>query len=105
MQANEKASRRIIEEVFGAGKYDIVGELVDDKAIGHDPARPEPTVGIDGLKESARGYRAAFPDLTCKVEQSLASGDLVALQWSARGTHKGELSGSRRPASRRRSLG
>jgi len=93
MQENAKGSKRIIEEIFGAGKYDVADELVAPGAKGHDPALPEPTMGPQGLKEAARGYREAFPDLRATVEQVIEQGDYVALRWTCRGTHKGELFG------------
>jgi steroid delta-isomerase-like uncharacterized protein len=93
MEANAKASRRILEELFGAGNYGLADELIAADAVGHDPALPEPVSGPEGLKEAARGYRSAFPDLTMTVETVLAEGDLVAIRWTARGTHKGDLFG------------
>jgi predicted ester cyclase len=93
MNENANGSRRIIEEVFGAGRYELADELVAEGAIGHDPALPEPAVGPEGLKEGARGYRAAFPDLRIMVGDVVAQDDLVAIRWTARGTHKGELFG------------
>jgi steroid delta-isomerase-like uncharacterized protein len=93
MEANKKASRRVIEEIFGAGKYDLADELIQADGIGHDPALPAPVRGPEGLKESAQGYRAAFPDLKLTVDEAVAEGDLVAIRWTARGTHKGDLFG------------
>ena len=93
MEANKTASRRIIEEIFGAGKFDLADDLLRKDAVGHDPALPEPVKGPEGLKESARGYREAFPDLEAIVEEILAEGDLVATRWTCRGTQKGELFG------------
>lgn len=34
------------------------------------------------------GFRAAFPDLHATISQILGEGDLVAVQWSASGTHQ-----------------
>jgi steroid delta-isomerase-like uncharacterized protein len=93
MEANEKASRKILQEVFGAGKYEVADELIRADAIGHDPALPEPVKGPEGLKEAARGYRAAFPDLELTIQGTVAEGDLVAIRWIAQGTHKGDLFG------------
>jgi steroid delta-isomerase-like uncharacterized protein len=93
MDANKQASRRILEEIFGAGKFDVADELLRPDAIGHDPALPEVVMGPAGLKEAARGYREAFPDLKATVDQVLAEGDLVATRWTCRGTHQGELFG------------
>ena len=93
MDGNKEASRRMIEEVFGAGKVAVADELIHEHAIGHDPAQPGPISGREGVKESAGGYRSAFPDLVMTVDQSFAEGDLVATRWTARGTHEGELFG------------
>ena len=93
MEANKQASRRILGEIFGAGAYGLADELVLPDAIGHDAASPEPIKGAEGLKEAAGGYRAAFPDLTIVVEDVIAEGDLVAVRWTARGTHQGDLFG------------
>jgi steroid delta-isomerase-like uncharacterized protein len=93
MEQNAIGSKRIIEELFGAGKYELADELIAAGAVGHDPALPESPVGPEGVKESARGYRTAFPDLTITVDQVIAEGEYVATRWTARGTHKAELFG------------
>ena len=93
MEANEQASRKILEEVFGAGKYDLADDVIRADAIGHDPALPEPVKGPEGLKEAARGYRGAFPDLELTIHETVAEGELVAIRWTAQGTHRGDLFG------------
>jgi steroid delta-isomerase-like uncharacterized protein len=93
MKENARGSQRVIEEIFGAGNFDLAHELIAAEAIGHDAARPEPAIGPGGVIESARGYRDAFPDLRLTVEQVIADGDYVAIRWTARGTHRGDLFG------------
>jgi len=93
MGKNADGSRRIIEEIFGAGNYELTQELIGADAVGHDPAQPAPINGPDGVAASARGYRDAFPDLTLTVNQQIADGDYVATRWTAKGTHKGDLFG------------
>jgi steroid delta-isomerase-like uncharacterized protein len=90
---NARGSRRIIEEMFGAGNYELAHELIAADAVSHDPAQPERVTGAAGAIESARGYRDAFPDLRMTVDQVVADGDDVAIRWTARGTHKGDLFG------------
>jgi steroid delta-isomerase-like uncharacterized protein len=92
-EENKQAARRLIEEAFGAGNFDVVDELVDPGYVGHDPTLPEPIRGPQGVKELAQGYRAAFPDMRLTVEEQLADGDQVTTRWTARGTHQGELFG------------
>ena len=93
MDANATGSKRLIEEVFGGGNYDVADELIAPGAVGHDPAQPAPVTGPEGVKESARGYRSAFPDLSFTIDQTVAEGEYVACRWTSRGTHKGELFG------------
>lgn len=90
---NARGSRRVLEEMFGGGNYELAHELIADDAVGHDPAQPEPTTGAAGEIEAARGYREAFPDLRMTVDQVIAEGQDVAIRWTARGTHKGDLFG------------
>jgi len=37
--------------------------------------------------------KSAFPDAVCTVDDQIAEGDKVATRFTARGTHRGELSG------------
>ena len=86
-------ARREIEEIFGEGKLEVADEIIADDYVGYDPALPEPTRGREALKQVAAGYRAAFSDLTCTVDQQVAEGDTVVTRWTATGTHDGELFG------------
>ena len=93
-EENKQVSRRLAEEAFGQGRFEVIDELVADDFVNRDTSIP-PGVGSDreGLKQLAQGYVAAFPDMELKVEDQVAEGDKVVSRWSARGTHKGELLG------------
>jgi steroid delta-isomerase-like uncharacterized protein len=86
-------ARRELEEIFNDGNLDVADEIIADDFVGYDPAQSEPTRGPEGLKQAAAGYRAAFSDLTCTVDEQVAEGDTVVTRWTARGTHDGELFG------------
>ena len=86
-------TRRQFEEIFGKGNLDVADELVGDDYVGYDSAQPEPTRGREALKQAAAGYRAAFSDLTCTVDEQVAEGDTVVSHWTAAGTHDGDLFG------------
>ncbi|MGH3104200.1 MAG: ester cyclase [Gaiellaceae bacterium] len=90
--ANKTVSRRLVEEAFNQGKYDLIEELVAPTFVNHDPATGD-TKGPEGTRELIEGYRSAFPDLKITIEEQLAEHDLVATRWTAKGTHKGELMG------------
>jgi steroid delta-isomerase-like uncharacterized protein len=91
-EANKTISRRLVEEVFNEGKYDLIEEIIVATFVNHDPATGDVT-GIDGVRQNIDGYRSAFPDIKITIEEQIAEGNLVATRWTAKGTHKGELMG------------
>ena len=94
MSAETKGiARRFLEEAFNRGNLDVVDELVAPEFVNHDAALPEPVVGIEASKASIRGYRDALPDMRMTVELQVAEGEEVVTQWTARGTHQGDLMG------------
>lgn len=93
MGENKKIARRIIDELFAKGRFDLLDELVSPRWVGHDVAMPEPSQGRASLKQIASGYRSAFPDLKVEIDRQLEEGELVCTSWTAQGTHHGELFG------------
>ena len=93
MSEENKAIVRREVEMFSTGDFSIADEIYSDDYVGHDPTKPEPIRGIEGAKEEAAGYRAAFSDLTLTIEQQVAEGEYVVTRWTARGTHDGDLEG------------
>jgi steroid delta-isomerase-like uncharacterized protein len=90
------ASRRLLEESFNTGNFDLIDQLVSPEALQHDAALPSQMRdlrGPDGVKRTVTMYRAAFPDVQMTVDDVIASGDKVALRWHSEGTHRGELAG------------
>ena len=54
---------------------------------------PGVTPDREGMKQWVASTIAAFPDIHFTIDMQVAEGDLVVTQWSATGTHKGELMG------------
>jgi predicted ester cyclase len=91
-----EASRRLLEESFNEGNFELADQLVAPYAVNHDPAEPAAFRGLRGpevLKRTATMYRTAFPDVRIAVDDVIASGDKVVLRWHSEGTHRGELAG------------
>jgi steroid delta-isomerase-like uncharacterized protein len=89
----KRVSRQVLEEVFDRGRLDVADELFAPNFVGHDPALPAPTTGVEAFKELVTGYRTAFPDLHVTVDEQVAEGTRVVTRWTAVGTHKGDLWG------------
>jgi len=72
---NKAVVRRIYEEMWNKG---------DPAAAAGIFTRPA------GVEKFVGGFLSAFPDLEHTIEQMVEEGDLVAVQFSAHGTHQGQ---------------
>lgn len=89
-EENKAASRRLYEEVFGRGNYEVADQILSADMISHGPGSP-PLVGTEQIKRQAALLRGAFPDLTVTLDDQFAAGDRVCSRWSSTGTHTGDL--------------
>ena len=88
-EANKAIIRRLYDEVWNKGNFDVALEVFSDDYLRHD-LRPSPAQpGAAGQRKVAADFRAAFPDLTTTVELVLGDGDLVAARWTMDGTNTG----------------
>ena len=69
--------------------------LADRYAIRHDPGDPWEgrTLSRDEFRERLVTSRAVVPDQVFEIVDSVAEGDRVAVSWTWRGTHLGDLPG------------
>lgn len=95
LAANARIGRRILVEVWGEGKLDVIDELLAPDYVDHTPRGPEPesVQGPEALKQAVQMFRTAFPDLHYKVDLQVAQDDLIATRFTATGTHLGEFQG------------
>jgi len=90
---NKKLERRLIEQVWNQGNFDVVDEFVAGDYIGHASTPDDETRGRAGYRAFYAGLRDAFPDFQVTVEDQIAEGDRVVTRWTARGTHLGHFRG------------
>lgn len=88
---NKAAMRRIYEELWNQGNFDVVDEIVAPDYVGYLPTPPEAPSGRDGLVWLIQAYRAAFPDIHVQVEDQIAEGDKVLTLITIQGTHRGQF--------------
>lgn len=81
---NEAIAREAIEQALGAGRFDLLPRLFAESYVFHGEDRD---YALGEVEANMRGLRAAFPDLTARVERSTASGDLVSIHWRGEGTN------------------
>ncbi len=91
-EANKESYRRLNQEAWSQGQLAVVDEIIAPGYVYHEPALGE-VFGPEGLKQTIGAFRAGYPDLSFIVDDTIAQGDLVAMRWTASGTHEGELMG------------
>ena len=83
---------RIVQEIWNEGNLELVDEIIApdyaDKVAGDGSP-----VGPDGFKQAVAGIKFAFPDFSITIDDRISEDDKVALVWTFKGTHKGELMG------------
>lgn len=87
----EEMVRRVFDEAWNAGDMKVFDELFDPAYVSHDVFMGN--LDRERLKETIRGYRAAFPDLKMKIEEIHCDGDDVTVRFTGTGTHEGQLGG------------
>lgn len=83
--------RSMLEDVYGAGKIDMISDLLADRFVQHDPMSGR--LDRAGVERDVQMWRSVFPDMRMEVLDIIESGDKVIARWRATGTHKGELAG------------
>lgn len=87
---NESIARQAIEQALGEGRFEIIPRLFAVDYLFHGEDRDYSRADVEA---NMRGLRAAFPNLAVRVERLAASGDLVSIHWSGRGTNSVRAAG------------
>jgi hypothetical protein len=68
--------RRLFLELWNQRKLAVADEIFAADYINHDPASPDFGKGPEGVKQTAKLYRNAFPDLLFTVDQMIDAGSI-----------------------------
>jgi predicted ester cyclase len=89
---NKQIFEQAMAEIFGQGKLEAIGEYVTPDFQEHEEG-PGKDRGRDGLTDTVRAVRAAFPDLQVHVEAISEDGDHTWARVRFTGTNTGPLMG------------
>lgn len=78
-------------ELVNNGNMALVDETVAPEFVRHDLGGWPDIKGPEGVKMFITGLRTAFPDLQMTIEDVIAGGNKVVIQYTMRGTHNGPL--------------
>ncbi|HZQ68029.1 MAG TPA: ester cyclase [Terriglobales bacterium] len=87
---NKAVARRVFDEIFNQGKFQVADEIYAKDFVNHGVQRD---VGLKEDQDAARGWKLAFPDLKMTVVKEIAEGDLVTVLYTGTGTNTGEGNG------------
>ncbi len=85
---NKTLVRRWFEEVWNKGRVAAIDEMLASHTVMHGLG--DDLHGATDFKRFHSGYRNAYPDVTIQIDDLVAEGDMVAVRWTAKGTHRGE---------------
>jgi predicted SnoaL-like aldol condensation-catalyzing enzyme len=91
VEQNKEIARRFIEEVWNAGRLEVIDELLSPNLVNHDWP-PGQTSNRDQFRQFVAGYRSRYPNLHFTIEDMIAEGDEVATRVTVRGVD-GEWTG------------
>jgi predicted ester cyclase len=83
---------RLFYAFWDTGNAEYVSASVDNNFRDNTLPEGRPQ-GPKGLLYASQAFRSAVPDLHCKIEDLLVSGDRITARLTFTGTHKGEFMG------------
>jgi steroid delta-isomerase-like uncharacterized protein len=83
-EQNKAVARRVFEEIFNQGKFQVADEIYAKDFVNHGL---HSDVGLAEDQAAARFEKQACPDLKMTIGPMVAEGDLVSVLWIARGTN------------------
>jgi steroid delta-isomerase-like uncharacterized protein len=83
-ERNKAVARRVFEEIFNQGKFQVADEIYAKDFVNHGMHRD---ASLQEDQAAVRWEKQACPDLTITVGPMVAEGDLVSVLWIARGTN------------------
>lgn len=87
VEENKAVVRRMLDEVFGQGKLEVIDDLVGPEHIRHTATRD--TRGSEPLRQLVEWFRAFLPDVTVEIHNLIGEGDYVAAYFTFHGTDEG----------------
>jgi len=89
---DERTVTRISHEVWTEGHLDVLNEVMADDIDGQLPGFPDLRTR-DDYAQAVKSYRTAFPDFDVELTEIVSTDGIVAIRYTVRGTHEGELMG------------
>jgi steroid delta-isomerase-like uncharacterized protein len=88
-EMNKAVARRVFEEIFNQGKFQVANEIYAPDFVNHGL---HSDANLQKDQGWARWEKQALPDMTMTVDLMVAEGDLVTVVWRGHGTNSAAAS-------------
>ena len=83
-EMNKAVARRVFDEIFNQGKFQVADEIYAKDFVNHGLHRD---ANLQEDQAAVHWEKQALPDLKMTVDQMVAEGDLVTVVWTIHGTN------------------
>jgi len=83
-EMNKAVARRVFEEIFNQGEFQVADEIYARDFVNHGLHRD---ASLQQDQAAVHWEKQAFPDLKMTIDRMVAEGDLVTVVWTLRGTN------------------
>jgi predicted ester cyclase len=83
-ELNKAVARRVFEEIFNQGKFQVADEIYAPDFVNHGLHRD---ASLQEDQDAARWEKQICPDVKMTIGPMVAEGDLVSVRWIFRGTN------------------
>jgi predicted ester cyclase len=90
--ANKQRYEQYIKEFLQKGDESAADKYIDVNVVTHD-GMPGQAPGLEGVKQTFKGLRDAFPDMSVDVKDIIAENDKVVGRFVVSGTNTGSFMG------------
>jgi steroid delta-isomerase-like uncharacterized protein len=87
---NKTIAKQFVEQIFNEGKIEQAKNFVTPDIVYHGA---EEIKGIEDFKEWISEDRKALPDMQVTIVEDIEEQNKVALRWTLKATHEGEILG------------
>src|SRR5437764_3953455 len=88
---NKQVVRQVFDDLFSRGRYDLVDKIYSPNCVVHSPGLKG--TSLNEAVEEGKSFRWWAPDANMTVERIEARGDMVTVEWTARGKNTGKGDG------------
>lgn len=89
---NKQRYEQYIKEFLQKGDESAADKYIDVNVVTHD-GMPGQALGLEGVKQTFKGLREAFPDMSVVVKDIIAENDKVVGRFVVSGTNTGNFMG------------